>query len=239
MGNKNSKNFIEIPVLRGKNTLMMVFEYQKRINKEIEELMRDNDISKNGYCVEIVNGSKTHLIGKISGPPDTQYSSGIFEIGIVFGNGYPLVPPICKFFTSIWHPNISSLTGTFYSDALKYHWSPYMSLSTLLLMIQSLLSAPKPNTPQEVAVGNQYLNEHRLFDKTAKYWTYIYAMDEENRQTIDKKEFKDFDESVKNLMKAEFISRDESLATLSFNGLDYSRVSRAQPNRTTHLLLDT
>jgi hypothetical protein len=64
MGNKNSKNFIEIPVLMGKNTLMTVFENQKRINREIGELMRDNDISKNGYCVELVGGSKTHLITK-------------------------------------------------------------------------------------------------------------------------------------------------------------------------------
>jgi ubiquitin-protein ligase len=94
MGNKNSKNFIEIPVLMGKNTLMTVFENQKRINREIGELMRDNDISKNGYCVELVGGSKTHLIANISGPPDTQYSGGIFEIGIVLGNGYPFVPPI-------------------------------------------------------------------------------------------------------------------------------------------------
>jgi hypothetical protein len=35
-------------------------ESNKRINKEIEELMKDNDISKHGYSVELVNGLKTH-----------------------------------------------------------------------------------------------------------------------------------------------------------------------------------
>ncbi len=43
-------------------------------------------------------------------------------------------------------------------------------------------------------------------------------MDEENRQTIDRKEFKHFDEMVKNLMEAKNLSRDQSLVALSHNG---------------------
>jgi ubiquitin-conjugating enzyme (huntingtin interacting protein 2) len=88
----------------------------------------------------------------------------------------------------------------------------------MLSMIGSLLSTPEPNAPQKFIVGNQYLNERQLFDKTAKYWTYIYAMDEENRQTIDRKEFKHFDEMVKNLMEVKNLSRDQSLVALSHNG---------------------
>jgi hypothetical protein len=42
-------------------------------------------------------------------------------------------------------------------------------------------------------------------------------MDEENRQKIDKKEFEDFDQMVKNLMRAKNMSRDQSLAALSCN----------------------
>jgi hypothetical protein len=105
-------------------------------------------------------------------------------------------------------------------------------------MIQSLLSKPKLNTPQEVVVSNQYLNERQLFDKTAKYWTYIYAMNKETKQIIDRNEFEYFDVLVKNLMKVKNMSRDQSLATLSYNGWDYNRVSRAQPNRATHLPVD-
>jgi hypothetical protein len=61
-------------------------------------------------------------------------------------------------------------------------------------MIQEFLSTPAPNLPQESVVGNQYLEERQLFNRTAKYWTYIYAMDEENRLRIDRTKFEVFDE---------------------------------------------
>ncbi len=48
-------------------------------------------------------------------------------------------------------------------------------------------------------------------------------MDEENRQKIDKKEFEDFDQMVKNLMRAKNMSRDQSLAALSCNDWDLTK----------------
>jgi ubiquitin-conjugating enzyme (huntingtin interacting protein 2) len=76
-------------------------------------------------------------------------------------------------------------------------------------MIQEFLSTPEPNCPQEPVFGNQYLKERQMFNRTAKYWTYIYAIDEENRQTINRKEFKVFDEMVRNLMIAKNMTRDQ------------------------------
>ncbi len=73
--------------LMSENDLLIKFRRKNIINEEIGETMRDNDISKNGYSIELVDDSKTHLIGRISGPPNTQYSGGIFEIGIVLGDG--------------------------------------------------------------------------------------------------------------------------------------------------------
>ncbi len=40
-------------------------------------MMEDIDISRNSYSIEVDNESKTHLIARISGPTDTQYSGGI------------------------------------------------------------------------------------------------------------------------------------------------------------------
>jgi ubiquitin-conjugating enzyme (huntingtin interacting protein 2) len=205
------------------NDLLMTFKRKNRINTEIRDLMRDNDISKNGYSIELVDESKTHLIGRISGPPNTQYSGGIFEIGIELRDGYPVIPPVFKFFTNIWHPNISTLTGTICLDAFNYKWNPYMSLSNVLLMIQSLLSAPEPKTPEDSVVAYQYLNGRQLFDKTAKYWTYVFAMDEEYRQRINTTEFEVFDELVINLMRVKNISRNKSLTTLSCNDWDLTK----------------
>jgi ubiquitin-conjugating enzyme (huntingtin interacting protein 2) len=223
MGKIYSKMFSKGFDLMSENDLLIKFRRKNIINEEIGETMRDNDISKNGYSIELVDDSKTHLIGRISGPPNTQYSGGIFEIGIVLGDGYPVIPPVFKFFTNIWHPNISSLTGTIRLDALNYKWNPYMSLSNVLLMIQSLLSAPEPNIPQDSVVAYQYLNEPKLFDKTARYWTYIFSVDEEYRQRTNTKEFEVFDELVINLMKAKNLSRDQSLTALSCYSWDFTK----------------
>jgi ubiquitin-conjugating enzyme (huntingtin interacting protein 2) len=218
MGNKNSRIIKEMPQLMSDN------KRNKRINKEIEELMKDNDISKNGYSIELVNESKTHLIARISGPKETQYSGGIFTLDIELPDSYPISPPICKFITNVWHPNISPINGAVCSDYCKYCWSPVLKVSNMFSMIGSLLSTPEPNTPQKSIVANQYLNERQLFDKTAKYWTYIYAMDEENRQRIDRKEFENFDELVRNLMEAQDLSRNQSLFALSRNGWDLTKI---------------
>ncbi len=223
MGIIYSRIFLEGFDLMSKNNLLMKFRRKNRINKEIRDLMKDNNISKDGYSVELVDESKTHLIARISGPPDIQYSGGIFEIGIELRDGYPVIPPVFKFFTIIWHPNISSIDGTICLDAFNCKWNPYMSLSTALSTIQSLLSTPEPHIPQDSVVANQYLDERQLFDKTAKYWTYIYAMDEENRQKFYRTEFDVFDDLVRNLMRAKNISRDKSLTALSCNDWDLTK----------------
>jgi len=52
----------------------------------------------------------THLQGQFFGPPDTPYAGGKFFIDIRIPSDYPFKPPIMKFTTKIWHPNVSSQT---------------------------------------------------------------------------------------------------------------------------------
>jgi hypothetical protein len=80
----------------------------KRIINEIEDLMRDNDISRKDYSVELVNRSKTHLIARISGPPDTQYSGGIFTItGRESESGHFLLTRVLQMSLNLWTNSIS------------------------------------------------------------------------------------------------------------------------------------
>lgn len=50
-----------------------------------------------------------------------------------------------------------------------------MTLRTILISIQCLLSSPEPNDPQDAVVANQYLKKIDIFKKTAKYWAQHYA----------------------------------------------------------------
>lgn len=77
--------------------------------------------------------------------------------------------------TKIWHPNVSSVTGAICLDILKDQWAAALTLRTVLLSIQALLSAAEPNDPQDAVVAKQYRENPQLFNLTARHWTNIYA----------------------------------------------------------------
>lgn len=50
-----------------------------------------------------------------------------------------------------------------------------MTLRTVLLSLQALLSAAEPDDPQDAVVATQYKENHEMFVKTARHWTNAYA----------------------------------------------------------------
>lgn len=50
-----------------------------------------------------------------------------------------------------------------------------MTLRTVLLSLQALLSAAEPDDPQDAVVAKQYKEQPEMFRQTAKHWTSIYA----------------------------------------------------------------
>jgi len=78
---------------------------------------------------------------------DTCYAEGVFIIDIQIPTDYPFKPPIMKFDTKIWHPNISSQTGAICLDILKNEWTPALTIRTALISLQALLSAPEADDP--------------------------------------------------------------------------------------------
>ncbi|CAG2162853.1 unnamed protein product, partial [Oppiella nova] len=121
----------------------------KRIVKELRDLMRDNNLYGNQYSVELVDDSNEHLIGTILGAPDTPFQRGVFRIDITIPDRYPFAPPVCRFLTNIWHPNISSVTGAVCLDILKDQWAAAMTIEGVLKSLQSFLSTPEPTDPQD------------------------------------------------------------------------------------------
>jgi ubiquitin-conjugating enzyme (huntingtin interacting protein 2) len=79
----------------------------RRIGKELADIQAD---SLSHIRVESVGDSVTKLKGSFHGPPGTPYEGGTFEVDIQIPNEYPFKPPVMKFLTRIWHPNISSQT---------------------------------------------------------------------------------------------------------------------------------
>ncbi|RWS00350.1 ubiquitin-conjugating enzyme E2-22 kDa-like protein, partial [Leptotrombidium deliense] len=121
----------------------------QRIQREFNEVTKSDEVQRKMISIELVNNSLVDLRGYIAGPPDTPYEGGIFHLEIKIPETYPFNPPKVRFLTRIWHPNISSVTGAICLDILKDQWAAAMTIRTVLLSLQALLSGAEPDDPQD------------------------------------------------------------------------------------------
>ncbi|KAK5189559.1 Ubiquitin-conjugating enzyme E2 1 [Exophiala xenobiotica] len=118
----------------------------RRIAKDLADIRSD---SASSIFAETVGDSITDLRGSFKGPSGTPYEGGTYEVSIKIPNEYPFKPPVMKFMTKIWHPNISSQT--------------------------SLLSSPEPKDPQDAVVAQQLIKNPKEFERQAREWAVKYA----------------------------------------------------------------
>lgn len=90
----------------------------------------------------------------------------------------------------------------------------------MLISFQAFLATPEPTHPKDQVVTNQCVNNRQLYDKTAKYWTYCYAISDDNRKHFDANEFKDFEELIEKCVKKTRANRETALTALSCNHWD-------------------
>ncbi|KAK7097168.1 ubiquitin-conjugating enzyme E2-22 kDa-like [Littorina saxatilis] len=189
---------------------------EQRIRREFKEVVKSDEVAACNIRVELVNDTYTHLRGEIMGPPDTPYEGGRFQLEIKIPETYPFNPPLVKFLTKIWHPNISSVTGAICLDILKDQWAAAMTLRTVLLSLQALLAAAEPDDPQDAVVAQQYKEHYEIFRRTALHWTSTFAN--------GPKKDKDYDDKVTSLINMGFEEHKARVA-LSTNQWDLTRAA--------------
>jgi len=98
----------------------------------------------------------------IEGPKETFYEGGIFQLVMKFPTDYPMSPPTVTFLSDFWHPNVytdgkvcisilhppghDEMSG----ELPEERWLPTQTVTTILLSIISLLSAPNTSSPANV-----------------------------------------------------------------------------------------
>ncbi|MCJ1439833.1 MAG: hypothetical protein MMC23_000314 [Stictis urceolatum] len=146
----------------------------RRVAKEIADIHQDQ-LSKITAKPAGDNDDIMHLKGTFTGPPGTAYEGGTYTIDIRIPPDYPFRPPIMKFETKVWHPNVSSQTGAICLDTLGTAWSPVLTIKSALLSLQSLLSTPEPKDPQDAEVANMLMRNPKEFNRVASEWAVKYA----------------------------------------------------------------
>ncbi|RMZ78618.1 hypothetical protein DV738_g3726, partial [Chaetothyriales sp. CBS 135597] len=144
----------------------------RRVVKELADIRSD---SLSHIKVEPVGDSVSKLVGQFQGPPGTPYEGGTFDVDIQIPNEYPFKPPVMKFITKLWHPNVSSQTGAICLDTLSTGWSPVLTIKSAMISLQSLLSSPEPKDPQDAVVAQQMIKNPKEFEREARRWAVQYA----------------------------------------------------------------
>jgi len=144
----------------------------RRVLKEIADIKAD---PHSHIIVDHNHDDLTHLKGKFKGPPDTPYEGGTYIVDIRIPNEYPFRPPVMKFDTKLWHPNVSSQTGAICLDTLSTAWSPVLTIKSALISLQSLLSTPEPKDPQDAEVAGMLLKHPEEFAHKAREWAVKHA----------------------------------------------------------------
>jgi ubiquitin-conjugating enzyme E2 D/E len=144
----------------------------KRLRMEMKILAYEGT---EGIEASPVNGDKSVWMGSLVGPRGSPYENGNFFLLIKLTKEYPLKPPVVRFLTKIFHPNVSR-HGDIGLDSIQHNWTVALSISTLLLSIQSVLTDPFTHVCMEPAIGRLYREENELFNVIAKKWTEKYAM---------------------------------------------------------------
>ena len=139
----------------------------KRLRKEHQKLHK-NPIPNCSATPSDNNILKWNAL--ILGPKDTVYEGGIFKLEFNFSLKYPLEPPLVRFKTKIYHPNIDS-SGGICLDILKNEWSPIQNISSILLSICSLLNDPNPEDPLVVHIAQLYKENRKKFEEEANCLT--------------------------------------------------------------------
>lgn len=144
----------------------------RRLQYELSEI--NNNPSEHYSAGPADDNDMTKWNATIIGPENSPFAGGIFNLSIRFPENFPFRAPEVRFITKVYHPNINS-RGEICLDILKDQWSPALSVSKLLLSINSLLTDPNPDDPLVGDIARLYKNNIKEYEKNAREWTKNYA----------------------------------------------------------------
>ncbi|KAI0256522.1 ubiquitin-conjugating enzyme/RWD-like protein [Lactifluus subvellereus] len=140
----------------------------KRLSNELMTLMMSSSPGISAFPKSDAN--LFEWIGTIEGPAGTYYCGMSFKIAIHFPPNYPYVPPVIKFESPCFHPNVDIASGAICLDILQDKWSAVYSVQTILLSLQSLLGEPNNASPLNTDASNLWDSPEMFTAQLLKYY---------------------------------------------------------------------
>uniref|UniRef100_A0A5S6QQH1 E2 ubiquitin-conjugating enzyme n=1 Tax=Trichuris muris TaxID=70415 RepID=A0A5S6QQH1_TRIMR len=134
---------------------------RRRLMRDFKKLQEDPPAGISGAPTED-NILVWHAL--IFGPQDTPFEDGTFKVVLEFSEEYPNKPPIVRFKSRMFHPNVYA-DGSICLDILQNRWSPTYDAAAILTSIQSLLDEPNPNSPANSMAARLYQENRREYNK--------------------------------------------------------------------------
>ena len=112
-------------------------------------------------------------------PPESPYHPGTFGLVLTLPVDYPFKPPVVKFVTRIYHPNVTNDSlGNICLALLKpENWKPSTKIAAVLESLRNLLVEPQPDDPLEERIADEYRNDRAEWEKNVKSYVQRYAKD--------------------------------------------------------------
>ena len=146
---------------------------ETRILKEIEDIYRD---PPDYISAGPIDDDIYHWEATIYGPEDSDYKNGVFLLDIKIPKEYPFKPPVCRFKTKIYHPNINPDNGNICVNVLKsYNWNPSLTISNILMSLMVLLYTPNFISPLNGDARDLHNKSESEYKQMIQKWIKDYS----------------------------------------------------------------
>ncbi|GJQ77609.1 putative protein modification by small protein conjugation [Trypoxylus dichotomus] len=126
---------------------------KNRLRSEVRNLRSD---PPDGIQAIPLDSLCSHWQATLVGPEGSVYEGGTFFLYIQIPYTYPMSPPLVRFITKIFHPNISR-HGDIGIDSINTNWSLALTIGKVLISIQSILTDPVCDDVIFLPVGRQLI----------------------------------------------------------------------------------
>eukprot|EP01024_Parvocaulis_polyphysoides_P010466 TRINITY_DN13581_c0_g1_i3.p1 TRINITY_DN13581_c0_g1~~TRINITY_DN13581_c0_g1_i3.p1 ORF type:complete len:330 (+),score=33.49 TRINITY_DN13581_c0_g1_i3:30-992(+) len=150
--------------LKSEQTQQISSTAQKRLMQDLRRMQKD---PPPGTSCKLVKDNLREWSAVIVGPSNSPFQNRKFRLKITFTNSYPIQPPLVRFSTKIFHPNVYR-DGTICMDVLQGRWSPVCDVATILTTVQALMIDPNTSSPANQEAARLYVQNRAEYDKIAR-----------------------------------------------------------------------